>query len=161
MPIYPRRQKTCILPTWRRETAGSVRSAVSVRPVASGRGASMSYTLVEDESSSKRRSRSYMNSWSRVEKRRSTEALTEVRNLCMYGGVFIAGDRLKKNSLRYVVAVILFSFVIYEVPSLVKHEHVQGVICSTKAGWFLTLDKYAARFFAGFLRLEENAACAV
>lgn len=49
--------------------------------MASGRGASMSYRLVEDESASKRRSRSYKNAWSRVEKRRSTEALTEVRNI--------------------------------------------------------------------------------
>lgn len=76
---------------------GSVRSAVSVRPVASGRGASMSYTLVEDESSSKRRSRSYMNSWSRVEKRRSTEALTET-SPATAAGASAVGIVAKENS---------------------------------------------------------------
>lgn len=53
----------------------------------------MPYGLVEDEPASKRRSRSYKNVWSRVEKRRSTEALTEVRNI--YGDAFIADDRPK------------------------------------------------------------------
>ena len=61
--------------------------------MASGRGASMSYRLVENESASKRRSRSYKNAWSRVEKRRSTEALTEVRNIII--GAWFSGDRLK------------------------------------------------------------------